>query len=59
MAFQFFTTKEPTDDKFTEEQTFKSGDTISKDNITGTNYLWTMIETKSGEIGLKNFKKNI
>ena len=39
----------PDDDEFTEEQTFKSGDTITQNGLTGTYYLWTMLETQSGE----------
>ena len=42
-------TTTPEDSQFIEEQTFKNGDTISKEGITGTYYLWTMIETQSGE----------
>ncbi|MCI8272472.1 MAG: hypothetical protein HFJ55_00110 [Clostridia bacterium] len=38
---------EPEEDIFTES--FKSGDTITKNEITGTHYLWTMIETQSGK----------
>ncbi len=40
---------EPNDNQFTEEQTFRSGDTITKNEVTGTHYLWTMLETQSGE----------
>ena len=40
---------EPNDDVFPEEQTFQSGDTITKNGITGTYYLWVMLETESGE----------
>ncbi|MCI8272720.1 MAG: hypothetical protein HFJ55_01390 [Clostridia bacterium] len=38
---------EPADETFTES--FKSGDTITKNEITGTCYLWTMLEMKSGK----------
>ncbi len=38
----------PDDDKFTEE--FKSGDTITNNELTETYYLWTMLTTQSGKI---------
>ena len=41
-------TSQPAETQFTENQTFASGDTISKDGVTGTYYLWTLIETTDG-----------
>jgi hypothetical protein len=38
---------EPVDETFTES--FKSGDIITKDEVTGTHYLWTMLEMQSGQ----------
>ncbi|MCI8273488.1 MAG: hypothetical protein HFJ55_05350 [Clostridia bacterium] len=38
---------EPNDDTFIEE--FKNGDTITKNEVTGKYYLWTMLETQSGK----------
>ncbi|MCI8272593.1 MAG: hypothetical protein HFJ55_00730 [Clostridia bacterium] len=38
---------EPEEDTFTKN--FKSGDTITENEVTGKYYLWTMIETKSGQ----------
>ena len=39
----------PNDDQFPDDQIFKSGDTITKNGLTGSYYLWTMLETLSGE----------
>ncbi len=39
----------PEDNLFPEEQTFNSGDAITKDGDTGTYYLWIMLEVQSGK----------
>ena len=39
----------PEDNEFGDEQTFHSGDMITKTGVTGRYYLWVMLEAKSGE----------
>jgi len=39
----------PEDSEFPDNQTFQSGDTITKAEVTGRYYLWVMLEFESGE----------